>query len=113
MAMVQRERHLRRLRELLADHPAVAILGARQVAKTTIAREIAASFPGNSLIFDLEDPGDLARLSEPILAEYPPKPTVAAGLDRGLRVLPVRVLVSLEEFQHSGSLFKVSQALLS
>ena len=66
--MVQRERHLRRLRELLDDHPALAILGARQVGKTTIAREIAASFPGDSLIFDLEDPGDLARLSEPMLA---------------------------------------------
>ena len=38
----------------LAEAPAVALLGARQVGKTTLARRIAASWPGPATIFDLE-----------------------------------------------------------
>ena len=38
----------------LAESPAVALLGARQVGKTTLAREITASWPGPATIFDLE-----------------------------------------------------------
>ncbi len=40
----------------LAESPAVALLGARQVGKTTLARSIAASWEGPSLILDLERP---------------------------------------------------------
>lgn len=38
----------------LAAAPAVALLGARQVGRTTLARRIAASWPGPATIFDLE-----------------------------------------------------------
>lgn len=40
--------------EGLAEVPAVALLGARQVGKTTLARQIAASWPGPTTAFDLE-----------------------------------------------------------
>ena len=40
--MIQRERHRKRLKQLLSRNPVVAILGARQVGKTTLARLIAA-----------------------------------------------------------------------
>jgi uncharacterized protein len=66
--MVPRSRHLERIRALLGQFPVVAILGARQVGKTTLAREIAAAHDGPAAFFDLEDPDDLARLAEPKLA---------------------------------------------
>ena len=65
---IQRPRHLARVSGLLARNPAVAILGARQVGKTTLAREVMAGFDGPTTHFDLEDVDDLARLEEPKLA---------------------------------------------
>ncbi len=73
--MISRERHLRRLEHLLADHPVVAILGARQVGKTTLARALMARAAGPVTRFDLEDPDDLARLEwrrdRPLHAQRP------------------------------------------
>ncbi len=66
--MIPRDRHLLHLRGLLETHPVVAISGARQVGKTTLAREYQARFAQETHQFDLEDPDDLARLSEPKLA---------------------------------------------
>ena len=54
------------IRELLGWSPAVAILGARQIGKTTLARQIAAAAPG-SLYLDLETPQARARLEQPAL----------------------------------------------
>jgi len=50
----------------LAEQAAVAIIGPRQVGKTTLAREIADSRP-NSLYLDLEAREDRERLAEPVL----------------------------------------------
>ncbi len=47
----------------LAETPAVALLGAGQVGKTTLARRIAASWPGPATIFDLEVATDRDALS--------------------------------------------------
>ena len=47
----------------LAESPAVALLGARQVGKTTLARQIAASWSGPATIFDLEVATDRQALS--------------------------------------------------
>ena len=44
--------------------PAVAILGPRQVGKTTLARSVASTHPG-ALYLDLENAADLARLGDP------------------------------------------------
>ena len=38
----------------LSEVPAVALLGARQVGKTTLARQLAREWPGPSTLFDLE-----------------------------------------------------------
>ena len=40
----------------LREVPAVALLGARQVGKTTLAQQVAAAWPGRSGVFDLEVP---------------------------------------------------------
>ena len=66
--MIQRTRHLQRVEHLLAHHPVVALLGARQVGKTTLARQIMERGEEPATRFDLEDPDDLARLDEPKLA---------------------------------------------
>lgn len=66
--MIVREPHVRRISSLLKRFPVVAILGARQVGKTTLANEIAASTRTPSVRFDLEHPADLARLADPLLA---------------------------------------------
>lgn len=49
----------------LQESPAVALLGPRQVGKTTLALEIGATMP--SLYLDLESDADRAKLSEPEL----------------------------------------------
>jgi hypothetical protein len=66
--VIQRTRHLQRVEHLLAHHPVVALLGARQVGKTTLARQIMERGEEPGTRFDLEDPDDLARLDEPKLA---------------------------------------------
>ena len=48
----------------LIHNPAVAILGPRQIGKTTLALEIAKT--RESVYLDLESPQDLAKLQDPI-----------------------------------------------
>jgi predicted AAA+ superfamily ATPase len=52
------------LRQKLADVPAVVLLGPRQVGKTTLARQIAATWPGATVYLDLERPADRLRLDD-------------------------------------------------
>ena len=58
------------LHYLLAEYPAVALLGPRQVGKTTIALEIADA--DDAVYLDLESSADRARLTDPelYLADY-------------------------------------------
>ena len=79
---ISRHAHLAELRRKLRDNPVVALLGARQVGKTTLAMELAAGEESVSH-FDLEDPRDLARLDEPTLA-----------------LEPLRGFVIIDEVQH-------------
>src|SRR5574342_393335 len=61
---------IRRLRDLARQFPAVQILGARQVGKSTLAR---LAFPDHAF-FDLEKAADLDRLrADPwfVLSEHP------------------------------------------
>ncbi|MBI5330373.1 MAG: ATP-binding protein [Betaproteobacteria bacterium] len=66
--MFTRENHLSNLTALLAEFPVVALAGARQVGKTTLARALAAAHPGETHFLDLEDARVDARLASPLLA---------------------------------------------
>lgn len=70
--MIERQKY-HEIVQRLAEAPAVAILGPRQVGKTTLAREVADALasPGNTkrtpLYLDLEAEADRTRLTEPAL----------------------------------------------
>ena len=66
--MISRQTHQRTVARLLRDSPVVALLGARQVGKTTVAEQVLADRRSGGTSFDLKDPADLARLDEPSLA---------------------------------------------
>jgi len=53
---------LEAVRIRLRESPAVALLGARQVGKTTLAEQVAAAWDGVSTVFDLERPDARAAL---------------------------------------------------
>jgi predicted AAA+ superfamily ATPase len=72
----------------------VGLLGPRQVGKTSLARELAATWPAPVTFFDLERPSDLARLEEPELA-----------------LEPLRGLVVLDEIQRRPELFPMLRVL--
>lgn len=52
------------VRGKLATAAAVVLLGPRQVGKTTLARKIAADWPGGALYLDMERPADRRRLDD-------------------------------------------------
>lgn len=91
---IARPDHLARVRQLLRRSPAVAILGPRQVGKTTLARTMQQAWDGPVASFDLEDPADLARLAEPMLA-----------------LRPLGGLVILDEVQRRPELFPALRVL--
>ena len=92
--MISRPQQLARVRKLLRDNPVVAILGARQIGKTTLAEALRGQWRQPSHTFDLERPGDLARLADPELA-----------------LEPLRGLVVLDEIQRMPNLFPLLRAL--
>jgi len=91
--MLKRLKLLSRLRAGLKASPAVALLGPRQCGKTTLARQLAGSSKNN--YFDLENPVDLARLSEPLTA-----------------LGPLRGLIVIDEVQRHPDLFPILRVLL-
>ncbi|MFC1825237.1 ATP-binding protein [Thermodesulfobacteriota bacterium] len=66
--MIQRKREIQTLMQMLKRHPVVGIVGARQVGKTTLSRNLLKKVKGPTHFFDLENPEDLSRLSDPMLA---------------------------------------------
>jgi len=92
--VIQRYRHLDRVRGLLDRFPVVGIIGARQVGKTTLARQLADRETHAVTFFDLEDPGDLARLADPMLA-----------------LKDLENLVVIDEIQRAPELFSVLRVL--
>lgn len=83
-----------KLRATIAQVPAVALLGARQVGKTTLAKTIAKNI--DSIYLDLEAPEDLLKLSDP-------SSFLSAHADK---------LVILDEIQRSPDLFPVLRGLI-
>ena len=75
----------------LSEVPAVALLGARQVGKTTLARQVADEWPGPSTLFDLE----VAATREALSAT----PERVLGSGEGL--------VAIDEIQRMPGLFEV------
>jgi predicted AAA+ superfamily ATPase len=69
--VIERERRLAEVLRRLATVPCVAILGARQVGKTTLAGMVSNAWDGPVHAFDLERAADIARLAEPELALEP------------------------------------------
>jgi predicted AAA+ superfamily ATPase len=82
-----------RIEARLKSGPAVALLGPRQCGKTTLARAIAAG--RKSAYFDLENPTDVAKLSQPMLA-----------------LAELRGLIVIDEVQRRPDLFPVLRVLL-
>jgi len=92
--MILRQTHLVQLADKLADFPVVALLGPRQVGKTTLARQLAAQWQGPFKHFDLEDPDDQARLVDPAFV-----------------LRPLTGLVVLDEIQLRPDLFPLLRVL--
>ena len=86
--MIERGVHESEISNLLEDYPVVALLGARQVGKTTLARKIAHKWPDETHHFDLESTADLARLS-----------------DAELALSPLQGLIILDEIQRRPEIF--------
>jgi predicted AAA+ superfamily ATPase len=81
---------------LLQEFPAVAILGPRQIGKTTLAHALAADFSPAPVYLDLEDPVDLAKLTHP--ADY-------------FHTHPDRLII-LDEIQRAPHLFQVLRGVI-
>ena len=92
--MIPRQVHLDKLTDQLASFPVVALLGPRQVGKTTLARQLAAQWQGTVKHFDLEDPEDQARLTDPAFV-----------------LRPLSGLVVLDEIQTRPDLFPLLRVL--
>ena len=94
MNQIARTSHMRRISQLLRENPVVALLGARQVGKTTLATVLRRSRRGDVTWFDLENPLDLRQLDEPFLA-----------------LEPLRGLVIIDEIQNRPELFPILRVL--
>jgi len=79
----------------LEAFPAVILLGARQVGKSTLARKIIKEYRG-AVYLDLEDPRDLAKLQEPL-----------AFLEANRNVL-----ICIDEVQRAPEVFQVFRSFL-
>jgi predicted AAA+ superfamily ATPase len=91
--MVERSRLRAEVDAALQRSPAVALIGPRQVGKTTLARTLVG--PSSPNYFDLEDPQVRAALAEPRLA-----------------LEPLRGLVVIDEVQHAPELFPLLRVLI-
>jgi predicted AAA+ superfamily ATPase len=64
VSLVDRPRHLRKISYYFEIFRVVAIVGARQVGKSTLARQFAATYEGPVSYFDFEDPAVLDRFDD-------------------------------------------------
>jgi predicted AAA+ superfamily ATPase len=92
--MIPRNEEIAQLRGLLRRHRVVGIIGARQVGKTTLAREFASEWRGRLSFFDLESIEDQSRFADPMLA-----------------LKSLRGLVVIDEIQRLPNLFTVLRVL--
>lgn len=94
---MERRKYLKNIELQFRVHPACAILGPRQVGKTTLAKMfLEQDSPQNFYFFDLENPLDLARLENPMLT---------------LSKLTNQLIV-IDEIQRAPELFPVLRVLI-
>ena len=93
--VIPRKEHVREILRRLRSFSVVAILGPRQIGKTTLARQVAGEHPGRTHWLDLESPADLNRLME----------------DPGLVLDELRGLVVIDELQRRPDLFPILRVL--
>lgn len=91
---IQRTAEIELLNKLLRNNPIVAILGPRQCGKTTLSHQFSSQWPLDITIFDLENPRDIQRLQEPLLA-----------------LENIEGLIIIDEIQRSPDLFPVLRVL--
>ena len=96
---MERKQFLAKIHNAVDHNPVTALLGPRQCGKTTLARDYVASlkpeFPEHANYFDLEDPQDLARLADPILA-----------------LSPLSGVIVIDEIQRFPNLFPILRVLV-
>ena len=92
--MVKRIEEIRLISNVLKQYPVAGLIGARQVGKTTLARQFAKYVKMPVTFFDLEDPQDIARLQDPMLA-----------------LKDLKGLVIIDEIQTFPDLFRVIRVL--
>ena len=95
MLVIPRSEHVDVILERLRSFPVVAILGPRQIGKTTLARQVARAGSGPAHRLDLENPVDLNRLLE----------------DPGLVLDELRGLIVIDEVQRRPDLFPILRVL--
>ncbi|MBI4244052.1 MAG: ATP-binding protein [Planctomycetes bacterium] len=93
--MIKRTRRINQIRTLLSRYPVVAVIGARQIGKTTLAKQLAMTVSSQTTWFDLEDPVDLTQLDEP-----------------GLVLRNLKGLVVIDEIQRKPALFQIIRVLV-
>jgi predicted AAA+ superfamily ATPase len=91
--MIDRPDYKKAINQSLKNNPVVALLGPRQCGKTTLARLIASQ--RESEYFDLENPLDLSRLSNPMLT-----------------LENIKGLVVIDEIQRKPELFEILRVLV-
>lgn len=92
LGMISRRQLFNQIQTALRRSSVVALVGPRQVGKTTLAREFVDQ--QSSRYFDLEDPVSLARLNEPMTA-----------------LASLRGLIVIDEIQRAPGLFPVLRVL--
>ena len=92
--IIPRKSHLQKIENLLVDSPIVALLGAKQVGKTTLATEVAKNWDGQVHTFDLESYKDRQVLGDPLLV-----------------LSQLQGLVVMDEIQHLPEVFPTLRVL--
>ncbi len=93
--MIVRDKHAEEIIRRLGNFEVVAILGPRQIGKTTLARQVAERYHTQTHHFDLEDPAALSRLEG----------------DAKLTLQHLKGLVIIDEIQRLADLFPLLRVL--